>query len=253
MEQPYQLPEVMKMNKFLIILPYYDRPKIVLNALESIMKLDYDNFEVSFIDDGSSNLGEPIVREFCNPIIDKFKFKYINNTIEEKKQQGGSIHGKYMNESIIESDADAVIILCDDDALFSNYLTNLNDYFNSNPNSYWCYSHVKFYDPETQHYSQATEVINNNPSFNTSNLNHYTTPISPSCKVDASQVVFRREAFVKSNIWFPYPQTQDCDRFIFEKMINHWGLCNFLGEYGQYKGWFENQLGVKIKNNREKY
>ena len=252
MEQTYQSQEVMKTNKFLIIIAYYNRPKIVLNALESIMKLDYDNFEVCFIDDGSPNLGEPVVREFCDSIIDKFKFKYIDNSIEDKKKQGGSIHGKYMNDAILESDADAVIVLCDDDALFSNYLTNLNNYFNNNPNSYWCYSHVKFYDPENQHYSQATETPSN-PNFNTSNLNAHTTPISPSCRVDGAQVAFRRDAFVKSNVWYPYPQTQDCDRYIFERMINHWGMCNFLGDYGQYKGWFVNQLGVKVKTNREKY
>lgn len=252
MEQTYQSQEVMKMNKFLIVIAYYNRPKIVLNALESIMKLDYDNFEVCFIDDGSPNLGEPVVREFCDSIIDKFKFKYIDNSIEDKKRQGGSIHGRYMNEAILESDADAVIVLCDDDALFPNYLTNLNNYFNNNPNSYWCYSHVKFYDPENQHYSEATEIPNN-PNFNTSNLNAYTTPISPSCKVDSSQVAFRRDAFVKSNVWFPHPQTSDCDRHVFERMIDHWGMCDFSGDYGQYKGWFVNQLGVKINTNRERY
>jgi hypothetical protein len=54
-------------------------------------------------------------------------------------------------------------------------------------------------------------------------------------------------------VWFPYPQTHDCDRYVFERMSNHWGLCNFLGDYGQYKGWFANQLGVKVKTNSEKY
>jgi glycosyltransferase involved in cell wall biosynthesis len=252
MEQIYQSQEVMKTNKFLIVLAYYNRPKIVLNALESIMKLDYDNFEVCFIDDGSPNLGEPVVREFCDSIIDKFKFKFIDNSIEDKKRQGGSIHGRYMNEAILESDADVVIVLCDDDALFPNYLTNLNNYFNNNPNSYWCYSHVKFYDPENQHYSQATDTPSN-PNFNTSNLNAYTTPISPACRVDGSQVAFRRDAFVKANVWYPHPQTSDCDRHVFERMINHWGMCNFSGGYGQYKGWFVNQLGVKINTNRERY
>jgi glycosyltransferase involved in cell wall biosynthesis len=242
----------MKTNKFLIVLAYYNRPKIVLNALESIIKLDYENFEVCFIDDGSANLGEPVVREFCDSIIDKFKFKFINNSVDDKKRQGGSIHGRYMNEAILESDADVVIVLCDDDALFPNYLTNLNNHFNTNPNSYWCYSHVKFYDPENEHYSQATDTPSN-PNFNTSNLNAYTTPISPACRVDGAQVAFRRDAFVKANVWYPHPQTSDCDRHVFERMIDHWGMCNFSGGYGQYKGWFVNQLGVKINTNRERY
>ena len=62
------------MNKFLIILAYYERPKIVLNSLNSILDITYPEFEVHFIDDGSVNRGEPIVREVCSSIIDKFKF-----------------------------------------------------------------------------------------------------------------------------------------------------------------------------------
>ena len=87
----------MKMNKFLIILAYYERPTIVLNSLRSILNTSYPDYEVHFIDDGSTNRGEPIVREVCSSIIDKFKFDYIDNTIEQKKSQGGSIHGKYLN------------------------------------------------------------------------------------------------------------------------------------------------------------
>ena len=67
----------MKTNKFLIVLAYYERPKIVLNALNSIMELNYENFEVRFIDDGSINKGEEVVREVCSSIIDKFTFYYI--------------------------------------------------------------------------------------------------------------------------------------------------------------------------------
>jgi glycosyltransferase involved in cell wall biosynthesis len=242
----------MKMNKILIVLAYYNRPKIVLNALESIKNLNYNNFEVCFIDDGSEFKGEPIVREVCSNIIDKFKFKYIDNTIEQKKLQGGSIHGKYMNDAILESDSDIVIILCDDDALFPNYLNDLNNFFNYNPNDVWCYSHVKFFNPENTHYSDASDIPSD-PTLNTSSLNRYRDPISPSCRVDGSQVAFKRNTFVDGNVWYPYPQTQDCDRYIFESMVKKWGLCPFLGGYGQYKGWFENQLGVKIRRNKERY
>ena len=67
----------MKMNKFLIILAYYERPKIVLNALNSILNSSYENFEVAFIDDGSNLRGEDVVRTQCSSIINKFKFYYI--------------------------------------------------------------------------------------------------------------------------------------------------------------------------------
>ena len=235
----------MKTNKFLIVLAYYERPEMVVNALESINELDYSNFEVAFIDDGSTKKGEPVVREVCKSIIDKFKFTYIDNTIDDKYKQGGSIHGKYMNEAILASDADIVIILCDDDALVSDYLTNLNNFFNTHDNL-WCYSHVNFYNPEIESFrcSRPKPTLT---GLNTDTLNTHINMIVPSCKVDGSQVAIKREAFIKYNVWYPYPQTKDCDRFIFESFINYLGLCPFSGCIGQHKGWFVNQLGTKYK------
>jgi len=41
--------------KFLIVLVYYKRPKIVLNALESIKNLSYENWQLDFIDDSGDD------------------------------------------------------------------------------------------------------------------------------------------------------------------------------------------------------
>jgi glycosyltransferase involved in cell wall biosynthesis len=243
---------MIKESKVLIILVYYNRPSIVLNALESIQELNYENFEVHLIDDGSEFKGQEVVEKHFPSLLNKFSFKYIEDTVETKKQRGGSVFGNYINQKIKESDSDIVITLCDDDALFPNYLNDLNMFFNKNPNEMWCYCYVKFYNPEKNHYKTATEKPDN-PTFNTSTLNSHTGKIIPSCRVDSSQVAFRRYAFIKGNVWFPYPQTADLDRYVFERMVTKWGLCPFLGTYGQYKGWFENQLGVKIKNRKEMY
>ena len=63
--------------KFLILLFYYNRPKMVLNALTSINKLSYKNIEIAFIDDGSDHPGEPVAREHLNPSILK-NVKFYN-------------------------------------------------------------------------------------------------------------------------------------------------------------------------------
>lgn len=240
------------MNKFLIILVYYERPEIVLNALNSISELNYENFEIRFIDDGSTKRGENIVKQVCSSILDKFTFYYIDNTVEDKKKQGGSIHGSYMNLAIKESNADYVIVMCDDDALFPDYLTNLNKFYNENPNKLWCYSHVKFFNPEIETYKQAVDEPSDK-TFNVSSLNEHTQPISPSCRVDGSQVSFKRNVFIDYNIWYPSPQTKDCDRYIFERMVIRLGLCHFSGFYGQYKGWFINQLGTKNRLGKDDF
>ena len=84
------------------------RPKVLINALKSILDISYPEFEVHLIDDGSTNRAEPIVRDVCSSIIDKFKFSYIENTIEQKKEQGGSLHGQYLTDAIKESDRKAL-------------------------------------------------------------------------------------------------------------------------------------------------
>jgi glycosyltransferase involved in cell wall biosynthesis len=231
--------------KFELIIAYYKRPKIVLNALESILKTSYDNWHLTFVDDS----GDDSFKEtFLNFGLDKSKINYVPILMsdDEKIKIGGSIFGKYVNDAIQNTDADIIILICDDDALFPDYLENLNKFYTENSDIMWGYSHVKFFNPETQHYLESTDVPSDK-TFNTSNLNNYTSPIQPSCRVDSSQVSFRKEAFTQTKLWYPYPHTKDLDRNVFEKLYKKIGLCYFTNCYGQYKGWFENQLGVRAR------
>lgn len=235
----------MRNLKFELMIAYYKRPTIVLNALNSIKEAKYDNWHLTFIDDsGNEDFKETLFNMGFDD--DKITYKPIMMTDFEKIENGGSVFGKYVNETIQNTDSDIVILICDDDALFPDYMENLNKFYNENPDKMWAYSHVKFFNPEIETYKEAKDLPTD-MSFNTSNLNQYTVPILPSCKVDSSQVSFRKEAFTKSNLWYPYPHTMDLDRNVFEKMGNYWGPCHFADCYGQCKGWFENQLGVRAR------
>jgi len=224
------------MLKFLIILVYFQRPKIVLNALNSIKQLKYSNWELAFIDDGSNNesLGEPIVREVLKENLDKIKFYYSNDTIEQKIKQGGSRHGEYMNKAIIESDSDVVIVLCDDDALISDYLNNLNDYFINNLDKNYCYSHVIVFNPDYE-----------NP-FEKEKTDHWVNKvgdINPVCNVDSTQVAYRSKCFKEDGLRYPFPQTKNLDAEMFKKLFERYGVCSYTGFNSQYKAYFDGQLG----------
>lgn len=222
--------------KFLIILVYYQRPTMVLNALESIKRLDYDNWELVFIDDGSVDKGEPIVREYLKDYLDKIKFYYIDDSIEKKKEQNGSRHGQYLNEAILQSDADYIITLCDDDALISDYLTNLYYFFIDNPDVKYCHSNVIVYNPLVE-----------NP-FEKEKTEHWvnrTGDIIPVCAVDSSQVAIKTSCFKEDNIQYPFPQTRDLDAVLFHQLYNRYGLCKFTGFDSQYKAYFQDQLGAR--------
>jgi glycosyltransferase involved in cell wall biosynthesis len=237
----------MKMNKFLIILAYYERPTIVLNSLKSILDISYPEFEVHFIDDGSTKKGEPVVREVCSSIIDKFTFHYIDNTVEQKKQQGGSIHGRYLNLAIEQSDADHVIILCDDDAIFPHFLTKLNVFLNKEENidKKYFYHNMVLYNSLTEPYT--TGVERKDLSYFT---NQWKTPIHCSSRVDSSQVTYSRNAFINDGLSYPSPKTSGLDAAIYEQMFNKWGPCYYSSLISQVKS--NNEDNLIWKDNTDK-
>ena len=234
--------------KILILLFYYDRPELVKNALSSIANIQYDNFEVAFINDSANVKGKDITDYLIGQsVLSKFKYYDINQTIEEKLQQGGSIFGKYSNLAIQESNADIVIMLCDDDAILPNYLHDLNLYYKTYPECMWAYSKVKYYIPSIETYLQAQDDLARVAGVGSVvDLNRHTEPINPDCACDASQVSFKRQCFTQGNIWFPWPQTRNLDSAIYSKMFNSWGVCYPIHSYGQCKGVFPDQLGCRV-------
>lgn len=230
--------------KFLIVLVYYKRPNIVLNALESIKQLSYDNWQLDFIDDSGDDTFRNTLMNFG---LDNKKINYfpVFDSEEQKKQQGGSRHGEFMNSSIKNSDSDIVVILCDDDAIVNGYLEYLNEYYQLNPEVNWAYSNVYFYDPTKESYLHgklADQLTYKHPG-STYTLNQYTEPISPMGKVDGSQITFRSTVFKSGDIWYPSPQTRQLDAAIFEQIVQRYGYCYPTFTYGQYKGAFADQLG----------
>lgn len=222
----------MKDLKFLILLAYYQRPKIVLNALRSLKDSTYKNFNVSFIDDSGDDSFMKTFQEYG--LDNHSEYIPINQSVIEKREQGGSIYGKYLNEACARSDADVVIFLCDDDAITPEYLGELNDYYKANPESLWSYCHVVPFNP-------VEGLPNNLDAAKNFYLNRHAWPINPYCNVDASQVSFRRQLVLDHG--FPYPLTKCLDAGIYEKIHPAIGDCPFNGTIGQYKGWFSDQLG----------
>ncbi len=232
-------------SKILILLFYYNRPNLVKIALNSIKNHNYDNWELSFIDDGSEHPGEPIVREILSDHLNKIKFYNTNDSIDAKLSRcdgHGAMFGKYAQLAIEESNADIVMMLCDDDALYPEYFNNLNEYFESHPSEKYVYSHIHVYDP-------ILTKIENNPSYYHHHLNK-NYPLNPYYNIDASQVAWIRKSYVESNIQFPYPKTVDFDAVIFNQMYNKFGNCNFSGFLSQYKaidmGAYKDQLSYRM-------
>ena len=235
--------------KFHIILPYYKRQKIVLNALESIINSQYENWFLTFIDDSGNRGFEEI---FYSYRFNKKNTEYVPICMndEEKITNGGSIFGSFINEAIIRIESDVIITVCDDDALTLHYMKKLNEYYNYNPTVMWSYCHVAFYKPNEQSYEEATT---HDSTGRLNFINSKTTPINPRNTVDSSQVSFRRSVFIDNNVWFPYPKTANLDADIFGDIHAKIGDCPFNNIVGQCKASFSDQLGLRIANRSGEY
>lgn len=230
--------------KILILCSYYNRPKLVRNALTSILAANehHGNWHLAFGDDGSRIPGRPIVEEILKDHLRQVTFVQTDATFEEKVRTG-LILGKLANQVIRESDADIGIILCDDDELVPNYLKGLSDFFTRNPQVLYCYSKIYMYNPIIQTSSLAKKNL-------TGKFNQWAGPIDPVNKVDASQVAWRLDCCKKHGAWFKEstkevpgkPWTKDTDKSFFENLYSKCGLCHPSGLVGQFKGVHDYQL-----------
>lgn len=235
----------MKQLKILILMVYYNRPLLVKNALNSILRSNelHQNWELLFGDDNSIIPGKPIAEDILKDHLSKITFVNSNLSIEEKLQKG-LVLGKFANEAIKRSDADIAITLCDDDELHPKYLFNLNNYFLNNQNILYCYSNVLVFNPIIQ----KTSDIDENIIFQ--RYNKFNEPINPVGKVDSSQVAWRLDCCKKYDAWFAdstkfvneKPWTRDTDRSLFENLYEKCGLCHPTGFVSQYKGIHDYQL-----------
>ena len=216
---------------------------MVRNALNSIVKANeyYPHWELAFGDDGSVIPGAPIVEEILGAHMDKVKLIQSGMDFSDKIEQG-LILGTLANDAIRKSDADVALILCDDDELVPTYLKGLADYFVSNPEVLYCYSHIHLFNP----FFQKSEEVNNV----TGKFNKHTGPINPVNNVDATQVAWRLSCCKEHGAWFKdstkqvkgKPWTKDTDKSFFESLYKNCGVAQYSGLVGQYKGVHDYQL-----------
>lgn len=222
--------------QFLVLLCYYRRPKMVMNAIRSLawQGVDQQQIELAFVDDSGPT--HPLPMDITQAIPCNCTTYLVNDTPEKKAAQGGSRFGTFWNQALDKSTADVALMLCDDDALYPDYLANLEKWFTEHPEATYCHSHVAPFDP----FTQTLPNVEPRPFW----LNH-SHPIAPSCVVDASQVAWRLPAMREANIRFPDIQTRNLDAALYGAMHAAWGDCLPTNFIGQFKGVFGDQLSYR--------
>lgn len=245
-------------NEFLIILPYFNRPNMLREVLKTFNHMTYSNWHVALIDDGSDDdkKAQPILEE----LLDESRYTLYDSkdTIEGKRKRGHSLHAKYMNIALRESTADYALIISDDDGIHEHYLSDLDAYYKSNYDVFYSYCHIIPYDPMTELPNEETlarrkaEIRTTGkwrdfPSDSWIKVNH-TAPVPPVDVLDSTQVSWHIKAALDRECLFNETYTANNDRDIFVKLYKHFGICNFNGCVGPYKGYHKNQLGVRLRS-----
>jgi len=189
---------------------------MVINALKSIKKANelYENWELAFIDDSSTIAGEGVVKEQLPNLLNKINFYNSNSTTEEKIKHTIT-HVVVANKILKKTDADIAIVLCDDDALYPDYLLKLNDFFNNNPDINSCYSDMVIFNPLEENYDGLYEKYLDCTLFSKNLVTsaYMGTPYErqkgdhgPCCgagRMDACQVAWRVSCNQKYEAWWP--------------------------------------------------
>lgn len=246
--------------KFLVVLAFYQRYKMVLNALESLRDQEYQGFHLAFVDDGSEKPGAPIAKEVLGitgeprkgwmrhkesvEFYDRATFYRIEDSPEDKVKQQGSRHPEFMNRAITDWDGgpeDIVLILCDDDGYFPDYLDKLNDYYKTHPEVVYSFTHLAPFNPYTEPMSLDQA---NRPFW----LNH-NKDVWPYSAIDGSQFSVRKKAFL-DGIKYPSPAWRCLDAHLFGSLQEKYGICVYNGLGSKvWKGDFEDQLGKRNSGN----
>lgn len=236
--------------KCLILMSYFNRPILVKNSIKSILNSDFKNWELFICDDGSDYPAESIVRKMLENVENKVTYCQTNKSVEEKCLEGISL-GKYVNQTIKNSDADFAIILGDDDELLPNYMSDLEKFYIKNPHIDYCYSHLLLRNPLKL---QSQEILNSS-----SHYNNYREPINCYGKVDGSQVSFQLRCCKQKGAWFKEttsdgtdtPWVKNTDAEFFQELYDKCGLAYFSGLVGEIKGVHDYQFVWYKKTDRK--
>lgn len=233
----------MDQKLILILLTYYNRPKLVRNALNSILKVNvhHQNWKLVFGDDASPIPGEPIAREILADHVHQIEFIRKETTLQEKINNGISL-GAYANEILRNTDAEIIVPLNDDDELHPEYFSKLNYFLTMHPEVLYCYSNIHLYNPLNQ---KAEDVDNISGSYN-----ELTGPINLYGKCDASQVAWRISCNREHGAWFAestltesdMPWAKNTDAEFFNNLYEKCGPAHYSGFVSQYKGIHNYQL-----------
>jgi len=214
-----------KKLKVSIILPTYNRPNLLYQAIKSILNQTYQNFEIIIIDDGLEKRSYNIIKK-----INDRRIKYIKN-IENK---GASFS---RNIGIKNSTGKYIALLDDDDIWIPNKLEIQINFLKKNPQIGVVGSWVKFLN------SKKINKMFSNPDKIKTNLLFGSTMVH-------STIIIRKEILDKNNLKYDEDLLTSEDYDLWNKLSKYtkfYNIKKFLVKYKEHENNLTNNLSATQK------
>lgn len=174
--------------KVSVILPCYNAESTIIDALDSLLKQTYNDFEVIIIDDGSTDKTNYIISDYISKTASNVKFRLFR---QENKGVSSA-----RNFGISKSVGEYITFLDSDDMYHSDFLTKMvNNMENSDFDTlYCCYSRKKNDIFNSSEYEKETVYLNN---YNL--LDNFMYRIGP---CGFFNFIYKKEIIERNNIFF---------------------------------------------------
>ena len=223
--------------KLSIIIPVFNLEDIIERTFHSVenQTIGFDNIEVIFIDDQSTDRTMEIIKEF--------KDKYHNVEIFTTDENSG-FAGKPRNLGIINSNGEYLLFLDGDDQLLVDSCEVLYNHITSNNSDIAIGGHINRYEDEKlEHnpplYSGRNETFTKVEDVNLLNI----TPA-------ISAKLFKRELIAENNIRFPEGIPAQDLVFLMESILNSQRITVLNNFYVYYRNIHDKSVSFNLN---EKY
>lgn len=211
----------------LVILQSYNRPTMIVDALEGIKNQTFKDFFVVVVDDGSDFDVMPIVYDILKeptPVVRVCKLPKMSmkNRIWNNRQ------GWYLNEIVQGTNADFFVINSDDDVMHPEYIEKTRQYFIDNPEVMYAYGPCREFD----------RTKGEKPNDESQLVIDFKQPVSGKDVLDICQVAFRTKPFQDKEkaLMFPEGKFWGLDGMVFRQLEKMYGKCPYFPHMTMYKG-----------------
>ena len=170
-----------------IIITSYNRPKLLSQAIDSVLMQDYDDKEILVGDDGSNEE----TRAVCKKYEKEHGIIYYQSDRRDEDRLKCTEYAENINDCIRLSTGDVIFYLVDDDYYLQGHVSLLMAALELHPD--W----MLVYGPQYQNkYDDDTEV-----EWNLFIRSPGAVVEQAACQLDHNQVAHRREVIDKVGLW----------------------------------------------------